>query len=107
MADFTIKRRDTLPPIAATLADADGPIDLTGATVRFHLRNINGTSTVVDAAATVVSAAAGTVRYDWTVDDTATAGNYVAEWEITFGDGTEMTCPNTGHTSVAIIEDIA
>lgn len=107
MADFTIKRGDTLPVIAATLADENGPIDLTGATVRFHLRTALTGEIAVDGAATVTDADAGTVEYEWEAGDTAVDGDYRAEWEITFSGGATLTCPNDTDTTLTIYRDLA
>ena len=51
---FYIKQNDTAPSLKATLKDGDGNvINLTDASVRFHMRTVGGASSVVDAAATV------------------------------------------------------
>jgi hypothetical protein len=56
----------------------------------------------VDAAATVVSPAAASVRYDWETVDTDTAGIFEGEWEVTFGDGKQITFPNWRHLLVMV-----
>jgi hypothetical protein len=58
MAAFYIKRGDTRPSLYATLTQEGSVVDLTGATVRFHMGD------VVDAPAVIVEASAGSVRYD-------------------------------------------
>lgn len=105
---FHIKQHDTKPSIKATLKDGDGTvINLTDATVRFHMRKIGATSTTVDAAATVVSpATGGVVQYDWSAADTATIGTYHAEFEVTYGDNSIETFPNNGFISVVVTDDL-
>ncbi len=107
MADFTLRQNDRLPSIAATLKNADGtPIDLTGATVKFQMNSAAGTNKI-NSSATVVSAVAGTVQYDWGATDTDTVGDYVACWEITFSSTKKLTCPNGSNYSITIVADLA
>lgn len=105
---FYIKRNDTSPSMLATLQDASGnEIDLTAASVRFHLRPISSQTATVDGAATIVTALDGLVRYDWQAADTDTIGSYQAEFEVTYADATVETFPNDGYIRVEIISDIA
>ena len=105
---FYIKRNDTSPSMLATLQDASGnAIDITAASVRFHLRPIGSQTVTVDEAATIVTAIDGLVRYDWQAADTATIGSYQAEFEVTYADTTVETFPNDGYIRVEIISDIA
>ena len=107
MSTFYMKQSDTQPRMLATLQDGDGAaINLTGASVRFHMRTLGG-STVVDAAATIITAASGLVRYDWVAADTDTVGSYQAEFEVTYPDTTVETFPNSGYIRVEITDDIA
>jgi hypothetical protein len=105
---FYIKQNDTAPILAATLKDADeNAVDLDGSSVRFHMREVGGTTSKVDAAATLVDANAGQVKYTWAADDTDTIGSYQAEFEVTYGDSRIETFPNNGYIQVEIIDDIA
>lgn len=105
---FYIKRNDTSPSMLATLQDANGDaVDITAASVRFHLRPISSQTVTVDEAATIVTALDGLVRYDWQAEDTATIGSYQAEFEVTYADTTVETFPNDGYIRVEIISDIA
>lgn len=116
---FYIKRNDTAPVIQQTLLDSSGnAVDLTGASVAFSLFDVNGkapTAILSEAAATVVQTGSapnftnkGVVKYAWQAGDTAhTPGIYLAEWEVTFGDGTIETFPDNDFIYVYITADLA
>ena len=105
---FYIKRNDTSPSMLATLQDANGnDINLTAASIRFHLKPVGSSTVIVDEAATIVTALEGLVRYDWQAADTGEAGSYQAEFEVTYADSTVETFPNDGYIRVEIINDIA
>lgn len=104
---FFIKQNDTSPAMLATLQDANGnAVNLTGATVRFHMRPVGSTQVMVDQAATLVTPLSGVVRYDWVGADTDTIGSYQAEFEVTYADASIETFPNDGYIRVEIIDDI-
>lgn len=111
MADVYIKRNDREPSVSAVLWAGTDPAALTtaltGATLKFIMRLRGGTTTKVNSSATIVSAAARTVRYDWAAGDTDTAGEYDAEFEVTTSGGKKYTFPNGKHLEVQITEDLA
>lgn len=103
MADFTIKRGDTATPLTAILADNNGPIDLTGITVRFKMRGATLTTTKIDKPAIPDPdqiANKGKVRYEWEDEDVDTHGNFVGEFKL-FTGGKPLTIPN-GNTYIQI-----
>jgi len=109
MADtIHLKRGDTAPPVEATLryAASGAPVDLTGASVLFVMRQPGADTPKVQRAATIVDAVAGAVRFDWQAADTDTAGAYVAELQVTLPGGAVMTVPNGGYLTVKILEDL-
>jgi hypothetical protein len=67
--------------------------DLTGSSVKFKMRLETSATLKVDTAAVVVSAAAGTVRYDWAAIDVDTAGDYIGWWEVTLSGGKLQDTP--------------
>lgn len=71
------------PSLTGTLTVDGAAFDLTGSTVKFKMRAVGSATLKVNATATVVSAAAGTVRYDWAAADVDTAGDFLGWWEVT------------------------
>lgn len=107
MPDFWIKRNDTTPALDAILRDSDKVVvDVTGASIRFHMTSITGTLKV-DKAGQVIDGAAGHVRYEWVAADTDTAGTYIAEWEVTYPNSTIETFPSDGYFEVEVVGDLA
>lgn len=106
--DFQIKRGDRLPTIQASLTDGSGAaVNLTDATVKFLMRpRTSATPTVNAAAAIVGTATAGVVQYAWSAGDTDTAGEYLAEFEVTFLDGRKASFPSDGYTRVRVLPDV-
>ena len=104
MADFFIKQNDTSPGLEYTLLPLT---DVTGATIVFSMKNSAGTIIVNRQPVTIVTAATGVVRYPWIAADTATAGNFEGEFEVTFAGGGIETFPNTSNILIRITDDIA
>lgn len=105
---FFIKQNDTSPAILATLKDGNGTlIELSGSTVRFHMRPIGKTTNTVDAVAAIHNVDAGQVSYAWSANDTANIGIFDAEFEVTNTDGSIETFPNSEYIRVEIVDDIA
>ena len=107
MQTFTIKRNDTGPRLLFALTPAD-EIDLTGATVRFSMRSRAGVLVVNRVVAVIITeTGTPTVAYDWQPADTATAGVYEAEFEVTYSGAAVETFPNNGYISIIVADDIA
>lgn len=105
---FYIKQNDTSPALLANLQDANGDnVNITGASIRFHMRQVGKGVTIIDAAAVNVTPLDGLVRYDWQAADTVGPGSYQAEFEVTYADASIETFPNDSYISVEIIDDLA
>ncbi len=104
---FKIKTNDTSPKLTVDLEDASGAaVALNGATARFHMKKYGATSLKIDASADITDADDGRVEYSWASGDTDTAGTYYGEIEITYGDSTVETFPNSGYFTIIIQEDL-
>lgn len=103
---FSIKQNDTSPSLQATLKDAAlNPVDLTGATVMFHMKSVDGTIKI-DQQMTVTNASGGVVQYDWQSGDTDTVGTYYVEFEVTYADSSVETFPNNGNKVVSVVREL-
>lgn len=101
--EFFIKQGDTSSAITAQLKDdAGNPVNITGASVLFKMQPYTGTGSEISAAATITNAAEGRVSYTFTAPQTADAGWFAAEWQVTFAGGAIQTFPNDRETLVAI-----
>jgi len=107
---FYIKQGDTLPVMTGTVRDANGAAqDLTNATsTTFKLRKKGTTAlvTLTGSASIISPNADGRISYAWGSGDTATSGDYEAEFETLFSDGTKLTTPTRGFIDVVIKSDL-
>lgn len=103
---FRIKQNDTSPSLQATLKDASGAVvDISGSSVRFHMKSVDGTLKV-DESMTIVDGVGGVVQYDWVSGDTDTVGSYYVEFEVTYSDNSVETFPNNGNASVTVTKEL-
>jgi hypothetical protein len=104
---FTIKKGDTSPSIQSILKDSAGvAVNITGATVKLHMKAVGSSSLKVDQTMTIVDASGGIVKYDWSSSDTDTVGTYYVEFEVTKADSSVETFPNNGNAVVVITSSL-
>lgn len=120
MQSFVLKANDSRPDLVATLEDASGPVNLTGASVQFRLASTvavtdgcSGDTTYTKSSvlwskpATIDNAATGAVRFAWSATDTAVTGYYLGEFVATFSGGAKQSFPTTGYIPVVINESLS
>lgn len=119
MQSFVIKANDSKPDLVATLEDASGAVDLTGATVQFRLASTTAvTSDCGDTqykknavlwtkSGLVTNATQGAVKFVWSAADTATPGFYLGEFVATFTGGAKQSFPTSGYIPVIINESLS
>ncbi len=97
MADWYMRQGDTKPDIEVTLKDGDGVVvNVAGASIEFHMKNAAGTVVIATGSVTLTDGANGVVTYPWQDGDTATAGLFEAEFEVSYaGDAGVETFPNS------------
>lgn len=103
--DFSINQGDSLPVLSAALTydDQTGtPLasDLTGATVLLVLRD--PTTQAIRLSVPAVVVLPDTVTYTFTPTDTATPGDFLAQWQVTFPGGQQQSFPTDGYDNVRI-----
>ena len=106
---FYIKQNDTRPELDVFLRDdKDRTINVTGATVKFNMRNASDNIVKINlGSVTTVSSTSGRVKYSFSTADTDTAGNFDGEFQVTFVGGQVETFPNDGYIKVIITDDVA
>ena len=107
---FIVKRNDTLPTITVDVTDEAGDAvdftDVQSTTFRMYTDTDDRTETVNASANIVTPATDGSVEYGWQVGDTADAGEFLAEFSLTFIDGSKLTVPHDGYIHVKVIPDL-
>lgn len=89
---------DTAADLVAVLSNANGVQDLTGVTAVVMRVKRKGSDTSTALNCTVdTPATLGQVRYSFSGNPSfvPVPGEYVVEWQVTFGNGTKQTFPNT------------
>jgi len=100
----SLRKGDTAPALLAYLYAPDGtPANLVGATVQLVMREARSRKVQVQAAAVVVDAAEGLVRYTWQASDTTKASEYEAWFVVTYPGGLQESFPNVGAHTVRIM----
>jgi hypothetical protein len=95
-----IVQNDTRPPLEFTLTQDGTPVDLTGCTVKFYMKDATtGSVKINGVACAITDATKGKCRYSWTGTDTNTVATYLGEVEVTFADGKIQT----GYKQLSII----
>lgn len=106
MTAFVIKKGDRSPGIEATFGAS-----LTGWTVAFSMAPVQAgggaVAKVSAAAAVVLDAGSGWVRYDWGATDTDTAGAFVGEFVATeTATGRRRSFPIGSYLDVRVIDHV-
>lgn len=105
---FSIKQNDTSPSIRANILDYEGnPVNITGGSVRLHMKEIGGDGSLIVKNMAILDAANGLVQYDWVTGDTTEVANYNAEIQVTYADGEIETYPNAGYFTIVVTAELA
>ena len=109
MLKIYMKSGDQRPVVEAAVVDGNGdPIDMTGASAKFSLWELEATTpTIADAAATIPNPTGGLVQYIWQSGDTDNDGLFVGEFKVIFADGTELTVPSRGFIEIEIQKSLS
>lgn len=95
-----IVQNDTKPYLEFEVTQEGAPVDLTGCTVKFYMKNADtGTVKINGSACSITDATKGKCRYVWAAGDTDTIGTYLGEVEVTFPDSKIQT----GYKQMTII----
>jgi hypothetical protein len=100
MASIKIVQNDTKPYLEFEITQDGTPVDLTGATVKFYMKDaVSGSIKINGATCSITDAVNGKCRYVWQSGDTNTIGTYLGEVGVTFPDGKIQT----GYKQITIV----
>jgi hypothetical protein len=100
-----VKKNDSYDAITYQLENEDNStVDLTGASVNFVMGKKN--KLITNTKATVTSATSGIVSYQLTQLDTLVSGTFLAEFVVTFANGTTKTYPSNGYITVDVEQNL-
>lgn len=107
MSCFYLKQGDMTPALRTTLTDKETglPLDLTAATAaRIRVRKADATALLFDRVASIVAPpTSGKLEYAWQAGDTAIAGDYYVEWEVSYGLGNVKTYPSADYNLITVV----
>jgi hypothetical protein len=101
---FYIMQGDDRPLVRGQVRLGGQPVDLTGATATFRVQNEAGV--VTELAAAIVSAVSGWLYSTFPKSLSATPGTYLANFVVTWPDGSRMTVPNASHITIVVTDAI-
>lgn len=105
MATFEMKAGDRKYALKYRLSDyEEGSGILVGASVEFQMMNAAGIA-IIDSLGVILDDD-GIVGYGWKEGDTEVAGNYRAEFKITYSDDLVQHYPSSGFIGVSISADV-
>lgn len=93
MSDIELVQGDFGLPIKGQILKVDNtprPLD-TADEVRFQMRKVDDKRYTIDAIATVTSETEGRVEYELAEKDLSVPGEYIAQWQVSYVDGSEQT----------------
>lgn len=109
MPDLVMKRGDTTPTFRARCLDDTTPVDLSSAaSVKLLMRRYGASTSALSATMVVEDQATspGWVYRAWSPSDLSVAGEYHAEVEVTWANGTVQTFPPTGWVTIRVADDL-
>lgn len=108
--DFYLKEGDRAPSLVVTCVDQDeNVVPLTAAIAAkfFMIDPGNGTPKIDGGSASILAPVAdGKLEYLWGATDTVDPGDYDAEFEVEWSDGTKTTFPNFRYLRIKIRRSI-
>lgn len=109
-AALYLRRHDLQPYYyAQAVSETGSAINLTGATIRATMRQVDTTTAILNytiTGVTVTAATAGEFQLQWPTGSTATTGVFQLEFEITPSSGGKFTVPVKDDAMVIIEPDL-